>query len=65
MMPWIVPGITRIEMSLFAWTGPNAFEMPRNSIAGTIASGAADGRRPGVVVASIQNDSAGQLSSEV
>jgi hypothetical protein len=63
MMPWIVPGITRMEMSLFACTGPKALEMPRSSIAGAAVSG-----RPAALVfgrdhASAQNVSAGQLSS--
>jgi hypothetical protein len=39
MMPWIVPGMTRMEMSLFACTGPKAFEMPRSSMAGAAVSG--------------------------
>jgi hypothetical protein len=39
MMPWIVPGITRMEMSLFACTGPKALEMPRSSMAGAAVSG--------------------------
>ncbi len=34
MMPWIVPGITRIEMSRLACTAPNAFEIPLSSMAG-------------------------------
>jgi hypothetical protein len=36
MMPWIVPGITRMEMSRLACTGPKALEMPRSSMAGTV-----------------------------
>jgi hypothetical protein len=39
MMPWMVPGLTRMEMSLFACTGPKALEMPRSSIAGAAESG--------------------------
>ena len=34
MIPWIVPGITEIEMSLLACTGPKALEMPLSSMAG-------------------------------
>jgi hypothetical protein len=36
MIPWIVPGATLMEMSLFAWTGPKALEMPLSSIAGVM-----------------------------
>ena len=63
MMPWMVPGMTRIEMSLFACTGPKDLEMPRSSIAGAEASGAAGDGRPEVSVSSAtQNSSTGQLS---
>src|SRR6056297_4100994 len=33
-MPWIVPGWTEREMSLFACTGPKALEIPFSSMAG-------------------------------
>jgi len=68
MMPWIVPGITRNEMSRFACTGPKAFEMPRSSIAGSVAEGAAAGRPPVASAAtprSIQNAIAGQVLSDM
>ena len=63
-MPWIVPGITRIAMSLLACTGPKALEMPFSSIAGAVAVD----RPVGVVVllkGPAQKLSAGQLSSLV
>ena len=67
MMPWIVPGMTRIEMSLFACTGPKALEIPRNSMAGAGATlGAAISGRPPISVALlIQNLSTGQVSSDI
>ena len=40
----LVPGITRIEMSRLAWTGPKALEMPRASSSGGVPSDAGTGR---------------------
>ena len=63
MMPWIVPGITRIEMSLLAWTVPKALEMPPSSIAGVApVAGAAVGR-PAVSIAA--NQLTGQALSDM
>ena len=46
MMPWIVPGITRIEMSLLACTGPKALDMPLSSMAGAVMGSLRNVERP-------------------
>src|SRR6056297_2611100 len=63
MIPWIVPGMTRMEISLLACTGPKAFEMPRSSMAGAAVSGrpvfvwsitlGSEGERGAAVVAAV------------
>ena len=62
-MPWIVPRCTVMEMSLLACTGPNALEIPRNSIAG--GTGAAESCRAdwSVIVLMPVAQNAGQVLS--
>jgi hypothetical protein len=61
MIPWIVPGMTRIEMSLFACTGPKALDMPLSSMAGAAVAC----RSFSCADAMAQKLRAGQLSSDM